>query len=132
VLEAVFVLLEFSSPSRRIFIGSHSLPPSLVRRIGPSNITIFVLDHNSLPIGDPSTLKQSYLQSYISKIPYLLYLTIICVCLCVIIIITVVDDGLYTHTTSLIDALFILGHGVERVSIDIHCLVSCNSEKWPC
>jgi hypothetical protein len=27
VLEAVFVLLEFSSPSRRIFIGSHSLPP---------------------------------------------------------------------------------------------------------
>jgi hypothetical protein len=28
--------LEFSSPSRRIFIGSHSLPPSLVRRIGPS------------------------------------------------------------------------------------------------
>jgi hypothetical protein len=27
VLEAAFVLLEFSSPSRRIFIGSHSLPP---------------------------------------------------------------------------------------------------------
>jgi hypothetical protein len=27
VLEAVFVLLESSSPSRRIFIGSHSLPP---------------------------------------------------------------------------------------------------------
>jgi hypothetical protein len=36
VLEAVFILLEFRSPSRRIFIGSHSLPPSLVRRIGPS------------------------------------------------------------------------------------------------
>jgi hypothetical protein len=36
VLEAAFVLLKFSSPSRRIFIGSHSLPPSLVRRIGPS------------------------------------------------------------------------------------------------
>jgi hypothetical protein len=36
VLEAVFTLLEFSSPSRRIFIGSHSLSPSLVRRIGPS------------------------------------------------------------------------------------------------
>jgi hypothetical protein len=35
-LEAAFVLLEFSSPSRRIFIGSHSLPPSLVHRIGPS------------------------------------------------------------------------------------------------
>jgi hypothetical protein len=33
----VFILLEFPSPSRRIFIGSHSLPPpSLVRRIGPS------------------------------------------------------------------------------------------------
>jgi hypothetical protein len=32
----VFILLEFQSPSRRIFIGSHSLPPSLVRRIGPS------------------------------------------------------------------------------------------------
>jgi hypothetical protein len=38
VLEAVFILLEFRSPSRRIFIGSHSLPPSLVRRIGPSVI----------------------------------------------------------------------------------------------
>jgi hypothetical protein len=37
-LEAAFVLLEFSSPSRRIFIGSHSLPPSLVRRIGPSRV----------------------------------------------------------------------------------------------
>jgi hypothetical protein len=36
VLEAVFILLEFLSPSRRIFIGSHSLPPSLVSRIGPS------------------------------------------------------------------------------------------------
>jgi hypothetical protein len=36
VLEAVFILLEFPSPLRRIFIGSHSLPPSLVRRIGPS------------------------------------------------------------------------------------------------
>jgi hypothetical protein len=30
VLEAVFVLLEFPSPSRRIFIGSHSLPPLLI------------------------------------------------------------------------------------------------------
>jgi hypothetical protein len=39
VLEAAFVLLEFSSPSRRIFIGSHSLSPSLVRRIGPSQWT---------------------------------------------------------------------------------------------
>jgi hypothetical protein len=27
VLEAMFILLEFPSPSRRIFIGSHSLPP---------------------------------------------------------------------------------------------------------
>jgi hypothetical protein len=27
VLEAVFILLEFPSPSRRIFIDSHSLPP---------------------------------------------------------------------------------------------------------
>jgi hypothetical protein len=27
VLEAVFVLLQSPSPSRRIFIGSHSLPP---------------------------------------------------------------------------------------------------------
>jgi chromosome condensin MukBEF ATPase and DNA-binding subunit MukB len=38
VSEAVFILLEFPSPSRRIFIGSHSLPPSLVRRIGPSPV----------------------------------------------------------------------------------------------
>jgi hypothetical protein len=37
VLEAVFILLEFPCPSRRIFIGSHSLPPSLFRRIGPSS-----------------------------------------------------------------------------------------------
>jgi hypothetical protein len=28
-LEAAFILLEFRSPSRRIFIGSHSLPPPL-------------------------------------------------------------------------------------------------------
>jgi hypothetical protein len=38
VLEAVFILLEFPSPSRRIFIGCHSLTPSLVRRIGPSTV----------------------------------------------------------------------------------------------
>jgi hypothetical protein len=36
-LEAFFILLEFLSPSRRIFIGSYSLPPSLVCRIGPLN-----------------------------------------------------------------------------------------------
>jgi hypothetical protein len=39
VLEAVFVLLEFSSPLRRIFIGSHSLPPlwfavSVLHKVG--------------------------------------------------------------------------------------------------
>jgi hypothetical protein len=43
VLEAAFILLEFPSPSRRIFIGSHSLPPSLVRRIGPSACESFKL-----------------------------------------------------------------------------------------
>jgi hypothetical protein len=37
VLEAVFILLEFPSPSRITFIDSHSLPSSLVRRIGPSS-----------------------------------------------------------------------------------------------
>jgi hypothetical protein len=63
-----------------------------------TNLTIFVLAHNSYPIGDPSTLKQVYLQSYIIKLSYLLYLTITCVCLCVIIIMTVVDDGPYTYT----------------------------------
>jgi hypothetical protein len=37
VLEAVFILLEPLSRSRRILIGSHSLPPpSLVHRFGPS------------------------------------------------------------------------------------------------
>jgi hypothetical protein len=36
VLEVVFILLESPSLSRRILIGSHSLLPSLVRRIGPS------------------------------------------------------------------------------------------------
>jgi hypothetical protein len=59
-------------------------------------------------------------------------LSIICVCLRVIIIVmTVVNDDPYTHTTILIDTLFILGHGVERVSIDIYSFVSCNSEQWP-
>jgi hypothetical protein len=36
VLEAAFTLLEFPSPSRRVFIGSHSPSPALVRRIVPS------------------------------------------------------------------------------------------------
>jgi hypothetical protein len=36
VLEAVFIFLEFSSPSRRIFYRLPFTPPSLVRRIGPS------------------------------------------------------------------------------------------------
>jgi hypothetical protein len=44
---------------------------------------------------------------------------------------TIVNDGPYMHTTILIDTHFILGHGVERVSIDIHSLISCNSEQWP-
>jgi hypothetical protein len=46
VLEAVFILLEFPSPSRRIFIGSHSLPPlsgSSYRSFNPH-------------IGDPTNL----------------------------------------------------------------------------
>jgi hypothetical protein len=42
-LEVVFILLEFPSPSRRIFIGFHSLPPSLVRRIGPSVMPLSTL-----------------------------------------------------------------------------------------
>jgi hypothetical protein len=42
VLEAVFVLLELPSPSRRIFIGSHSLPPlwfavSVLHLLKPEN-----------------------------------------------------------------------------------------------
>jgi hypothetical protein len=32
-----FILSEFQSPSRRIFIGSHSLPPPSGRLIGPSS-----------------------------------------------------------------------------------------------
>jgi hypothetical protein len=53
VLEALFILLEFPSPSRRIFIGSHSLPPSLVRRIGPSGVPSgkllgFIISHCSI------------------------------------------------------------------------------------
>jgi hypothetical protein len=47
-LEAVFILLLFPSPSRRIFIGSHSLPPSLVRRIGPSRV----------PLDEPGNIKR--------------------------------------------------------------------------
>jgi transposase InsO family protein len=44
--------LEFRSPSRRIFIGSHSLPPSLVRRIGPSPTIKKNLVSGSLPCRD--------------------------------------------------------------------------------
>jgi hypothetical protein len=47
VLEAVFVLLESPSPSRRIFIGSHSLTPSLVHRIGKGQILWDVTADNS-------------------------------------------------------------------------------------
>jgi hypothetical protein len=36
VRPGLFILLEFQSPSRRIFIGSHSLPPLSGRLIGPS------------------------------------------------------------------------------------------------
>jgi hypothetical protein len=40
VLEAAFILLEFLSPSRRIFIGAHSLPPLwfAVSVLHPANI----------------------------------------------------------------------------------------------
>jgi hypothetical protein len=61
VLEAVFILLEFSSPSRRIFIGSHSLPPSLVRRIGPSPVTFAT-------VKGPSNCELSlFMKSYFPK-----------------------------------------------------------------
>jgi hypothetical protein len=50
VLEAVFILLEFPSPSRRIFIGSHSLPP-LVRRIAPSGTGSAALGESLARIG---------------------------------------------------------------------------------
>jgi hypothetical protein len=50
VLEAVFILLEFPSPSRRIFIGSHSLPLS-VRRIGPSVMHVMCGPENFHPAG---------------------------------------------------------------------------------
>jgi hypothetical protein len=36
-----FILSEFQSPSRRIFIGSHSLPPLSGHLIGPSNPPVF-------------------------------------------------------------------------------------------
>jgi hypothetical protein len=50
VLEAVFILLEFPSPSRRIFIGSHSLPPSLVRRIGPSELPAIKVNNDKIKV----------------------------------------------------------------------------------
>jgi hypothetical protein len=70
-------------------------------------------------------------------------MNVICVCVilhlkrhaCVIISVQynfLYDLPTHKHTTILMDALFILGHGVEHVSIDIHCLVSCNSEQWLC
>jgi hypothetical protein len=50
VLEAVFVLLESPSPSRRIFIGSHSLPSSLVRRFDPSKVMSRIEEYMSKKI----------------------------------------------------------------------------------
>jgi hypothetical protein len=44
-----FILLEFQSPSRRIFIGSHSLPPLSGRLIGPSILLVYKCDL-ALPI----------------------------------------------------------------------------------
>jgi hypothetical protein len=38
-----FIMSEFQSPSRRIFIGSHSLPPLYGRLIGPSNVEVLEL-----------------------------------------------------------------------------------------
>jgi hypothetical protein len=52
-LEAAFVLLEFSSPSRRIFIGSHSLPPSLVCRIGLSAVRVVSIAATASAAGPP-------------------------------------------------------------------------------
>jgi hypothetical protein len=53
VLEVVFILLEFPSPSRRVFFGSHSLPPlwfavSVLHLVCPKSLTIqplVCLDH---------------------------------------------------------------------------------------
>jgi hypothetical protein len=56
VLEVVFILLEPPSPSRRIFIGSRSLPPSLVRRIGPSIVVVYIDDIIVKSAGDDSHL----------------------------------------------------------------------------
>jgi hypothetical protein len=58
VLEAEFILLEPLPPSRRIFIGSHSLSPSLVRRIGPSPVKMPVEHWLSFPnlVGDVSCI----------------------------------------------------------------------------
>jgi hypothetical protein len=64
-LEAVFILLEFPFPSRKIFIGSHSLPPSLVRRIGPSQAhskpkgagLTRAMNPESVPVNFPETDK---------------------------------------------------------------------------
>jgi hypothetical protein len=56
-LEAAFILLEFSSPSRRIFIGSHSLLPSLVRRIGPSTTEGLQVDDVKMSSGEEDVPK---------------------------------------------------------------------------
>jgi hypothetical protein len=51
----VRLVLESPSPSRRIFIGSHSLPPSLVRRIGPSDPPAWCGAARTLCAGDVET-----------------------------------------------------------------------------
>jgi hypothetical protein len=74
----VFILLELSSPSRRIFIGSHSLPPSLVRRIGPSVPDVQTFRKSYLPHPDTDfdvlhmnlDLVDEYYPIVMSKLPF--------------------------------------------------------------
>jgi hypothetical protein len=65
VLEAVFILLESPSPSRRFFIGSHSLPPLW--------FTVSVL-HYCNHFGPIATL----FQYCIGKILIIIYKTLLC------------------------------------------------------
>jgi hypothetical protein len=63
------------SPYRRIFIGSHSLPPSLVRRIGPSHLPSRLIllpsqAHGNLAVACCAAKRVSWIK-YSSKARYL-------------------------------------------------------------
>ncbi|PUZ69250.1 hypothetical protein GQ55_2G093200 [Panicum hallii var. hallii] len=87
-----------------------------------TNEPILVFLYTSICINPIATEKSNFKIVKV-KLPYLLYLTIVCG-----FVLSVNIVSINTYTTILIDAFLILSFGVERVSIYVIPLVSHNSE----